>query len=368
VLDQQGQRYPEVSAESDVSALKTRVVGALAAHGDPDAAKRVKADAAQGIQSCDREDMEVRAEALSALVQADPAAASAVLRRILSRRDQCTVPLRRRAVYLLAREGAAGGITDLLQVAKNDPDASVRADAVGRLAQIPGDSTVRALEQLLAGSNDEHIQRAAVQALRHSDNPEAGRILRRVIEREDLPEEVRAEAIRSLARRGCCGPFVVRINGQVGTPRRNEPGLTEGDASYLRSLYDKTTSRSLKATILETLAGSGGGSTDQWLMSIVRNPNEDLRSRVAALSRLRRSDAPVEELAKLYDALSERELRYSLIGMLGEREEPAATDKLIEIARAGTDPALRRSAIGALARKKDPRTTKLLLELVEKEK
>jgi HEAT repeat protein len=101
-------------------------------------------------------------------------------------------------------------------------------------------------------------------------------------------------------------------------------------------------------------------------MSIVRNPNEETRYRQAAMSRLRRSDVALDELGKLYDNLSERELRAEIIRIIGQREEPAATDKLLEIARTGTDPNLRRAAISALARKNDPRTTKLLLELVEK--
>ena len=77
-------------------------------------------------------------------------------------------------------------------------------------------------------------------------------------------------------------------------------------------------------------------------------------------------DAETDDLGKLFDALSERELRYAVVSQLAGRDDSAATDKLIEIARSGTDPQVRRQAISALARKKDPRTTKLLLELLEK--
>jgi hypothetical protein len=101
-------------------------------------------------------------------------------------------------------------------------------------------------------------------------------------------------------------------------------------------------------------------------MAIVRNSNEELRYRSAALARLRRADVPIEELGRLYDALTERELRATMVAILGVREEPEATDKLLAIAKTGTDPSIRRMAINALARKKDERTTKLLLELVEK--
>jgi HEAT repeat protein len=142
--------------------------------------------------------------------------------------------------------------------------------------------------------------------------------------------------------------------------------LSDADVTALRAVYDKTQSRAVKNAILETIGSSGTAGGDQWLMSIVRNPNEETRYRQAAMSRLRRSDVALDELGKLYDNLSERELRAEIIRIIGQREEPAATDKLLEIARTGTDPNLRRAAISALARKNDPRTTKLLLELVEK--
>jgi HEAT repeat protein len=138
---------------------------------------------------------------LSALVQADPAGATPVIRRTLARRDECSVPLRRRAVYLLGREGVGGTPEDMIGVAKDDPDASVRADALSRLAQMPGDPPVRMLEQLLAPSADERTQRAVIYALRNSSSTEATRILRATIEREDLAESARAEAVRTLGRR-----------------------------------------------------------------------------------------------------------------------------------------------------------------------
>jgi len=357
LLDEQREKYPSAADEREVGSLVTRVVAALAARGDGDAAARLRQGASEGAQSCDREDMEVRSEALSALVQSDPAAAGTVLRRILARRDECSVSLRRRAVYLIGREGIGGGSAELMEVAKNDPDQQVRVDAISRLAQMPGGNTAAGLEQLFAGTNDEHSQRAILQALRFVDQAEAGRILRRAIEREDLSEAVRIEAVRSFGRNCCSGR---EKHGQT------ENRIGESDAAYLRSLYEKSRSRNIKAAVLETLARVGGPANDQWLMGIVRNGNEDLRYRNAALTRLQRADISVDELSKLYDALSERELRAALVEILGNREEAAATDKLIDIAKTGTDPTIRRRAIGVLSRKKDPRTTKLLLELVEK--
>ena len=364
VLDEQRQQYPEAVEDPDVTGLTTRVLGALASRGNTAASTRLRQQSQQGVSSCDREDIEVRSEALSALVQSDPASAAPVLRRILARRDECSAPLRRRAVYLLGREGVGGTAEDLVGVAKNDPDPSVRSDALSRLAQMPGDGPVRQLEVLLTTGTDERTQRAALNALRNSDHPEAAAILRRAIAREDLPDQVRADAIRSLGRRKT---VVYAVQGQHVSPRRADAVLSPEDMTMLRGLYEKTSSRVIRSAILETMASASGPAGDQWLASVVRNQNEDLRYRSAALGRLRRNDVAIEELSRLYDALSERELRSELIRILGARPEPAATDKLIEIAKSGTDPVIRRAAINALGRKDDPRTTKLLLELVEKQ-
>ena len=364
VLDDQRQQYPDAVEDPDVAGLTTRVLGALAARGNTTAATRLRQQNQQGVSSCDREDIEVRSEALSALVQSDPAGAAPVLRRTLARRDECSAPLRRRAVYLLGREGVGGTAEDLVGVAKNDPDPSVRSDALSRLAHMPGDGPVRQLEVLLTTGTDERTQRAALSALRNSDHPDAAAILRRAIGREDLPDQVRADAIRSLVRRN---KMVYAVQGQHVNPRRAQDVLSTEDITLLRGLYEKTSSRVIRSAILETMASASGPAGDQWLASVVRNQNEDLRYRSAALGRLRRSDVAIEELSRLYDALSERELRSELIRILGARPEPAATDKLIEIAKTGTDPVIRRAAINALGRKDDPRTTKLLLELVEKQ-
>lgn len=365
VLDEQRQKHPAAADDAEVSGLTARVLGALAARGNGTARQRLEQQAASGVQSCDREDMEVRAEALSALVRSDPASAAPVLRRTLARRDTCSTPLRRRAVYLLGREGVGGTAEDLLEVATNDPDRSVRSDALGRLAQFPGEVPVRLLDRLLTSSSDEATQRAVLMALRRSEHPEADQILRRAIEQTDLSERVRADAIRTLLRRSAAA---VTVTGQRATvSRKDDLALSNEDAALLRGLYARSDSRAVKSAILETLARGGGTANDQWLAELVRNTNEDLRYRTMALSRLRRSDIPVAELSRLYDSLSERELRNELIRILGSREEPEATDKLFEIARTGTDPSVRRNAINALSRKKDERTTRLLLELVEKQ-
>jgi HEAT repeat protein len=373
ILDELVKQSSIAAEDPDVAALMTRVVGTMASRGNAEAAERLRQDANRGAASCDREDMQVRETALSALVQNDPDGSLPVLRRILGRRDECSIPLRRRAVYLLGKDADASRVDEVLEIAKNDPSREVRSDAISRLAQIPGEASTDVLEQFLTSNADEFTQRSVIQALRGREDAPAGRIIRRAVEREDLPEQVRVDAIRGLASSPCCVATVAPrlsvtgapIPGRLTTPR-SQITLSDSDVSLLRRVFDKTTSRTIKTAVVETMARGGGPATDGWLIGLVRNSNEDLRFRTAALGRLRRAETPIDSLSKLYDALTERELRLTLLRVLSERDEAAATDKLIDVVKTGTDPTIKREAISMLSRKKDPRTTKFLLELVEK--
>ena len=349
-LKAQQDRYPDAASDPDAATLRTRVYAALAARGDAQAATALRAANATG-ETCDKEDMEVRAEALNALAQLDAPEARPTLKKVLARRDECSVTLRRRAVYILGRNGTEESAADLLEVAKNDPDAGVRSDAIMLIARSPGAATVKTLEQLFNESSDPRTREAALSALRAKGGPEAKRVLRAIIEKSDLPERTRAEAVLQLAS--------LSTNGEVAEG-------SQEDAVFLRGMYGKTDSRTIKAAILMGVARIGGAASDQWLMTIAKNREEDSSLRREALSRIKTSSLSIDELSKLFDALSERELRSAVVSQLARRDDPAAVDKLIEIVRSGTDPQIRRQALAALTQKKDPRTMKLLLELVEK--
>jgi HEAT repeat protein len=343
VLEQQN-RYSKEEIQADAAALATRIRGALAMRGDRDAARAVERAAQGNGQPCDKEEIDVRVEALSALSQMDGETVVPILRRVLARRDECSAQLRRRALSILGRRGDTAAVATFVSVAKSDPDQTVRAEAIGYLARQPGDRVVDALEELLRTSTDERVQRSAVRALAHHESPRARRSLRALIERTVVPEQLRREAIGSFERERS----------------------SADDAAYIRSLYGRLESEKLKEAVINAAARLGGADNEQWLANLVKNPNEPMQLRAAALSRLGRTTLPIAEFSKMYDAATERGIREQVMNVLAYRKEPEATDKLIEIARAGTDPQLRRLAINYLTRKNDPRTQKLLLEILDK--
>jgi HEAT repeat protein/TolA-binding protein len=329
--------------DTDVEGLRTRIRGALAMRGNDDAASDVERSARQAGSSCDQEDLMVRVEALNALSQMDAAAALPILRHVLDRREDCLVELRRRAIFMLARRGDAEATSLLISSAKNDPSTTVRAEAVSYLPRMPGDAGLAALEDILRTSDDERIQRAAVRGLMSSESPAARASLRGLLERRDASETLRMQVLEAYSNRS-----------------------TPDDAAYLRSLYRNSDSERMRMAIIGAVARIGGKDNQDWLTGIVRNTSESSQIRSAALQRLSRSDLPISDIGRLYDAADSRSMREQLISALASRKEPEATDKLIDIARNSTDLEMRRLAINYLSRKNDPRTTKLLMELIEK--
>lgn len=334
--------------DSDIAALYARVNGALAQRGDADAAKKINGIVSQaGSAPCDQEDVQVRTEALNALSQMDPTSATPILRRVLERKDDCSANLRRSAVFMLGRRADADAASILTGVAKSDPNTNVRIEAINFLPRMPGDASLTTLEEILRGDQDERIQRAAVRALMSSDNPKAKSSMRSLIDRKDASLNLRIEAVNS-----------------IGGDR-----ATTEDAAYLRSLYARADNDRLKDAIIGAVSRMGGAENDQWVLGIVRNPNESSSLRSAALSRYSRSTTvSIADLSKLYDTAESYDLRSRVVSILGNRKEPEATDKLIDIAKTSTVVSLRKEAINALARKNDPRTTQLLLDIVDGKK
>lgn len=329
----QAQSVSGRGSEVDIPALRTRVLGALAARGDRDAAAQIEREAATRTNSCDREEVSVRAEALNALGQMDIAAAMPTIRKVLASRDECTVELRRRALMMVGRQPGTEGTSIILDVAKNDPDASIRGEAMRWLPRVAGDAAVPQLEELLRTSADEQGQRAAISALGAIDSDAARRAVRAIIERNDANERVRYEAILSLSR------------------DRENRAVSPDDMSYLRGLYAKMPTPRLKEAVLTSVSRVPSTENEQFLLGIARNVNEQPSLRASALQRLGRMESvKVSDIASLYEVADSRSMREQILSALSQRKENEAVDKMIEIARRDTDPQIRRYAVNLLGR------------------
>ena len=328
--------------ENDATQLAARIATVLSQRGLANDAA-VKRALAAGANSCDVEDQQVRAEALSALMQSDPEMARQSAAKILTRKDECSVPLRRSAVALVANKRDEAAAAALIPIAKSDPSLQVRGAAIDYLGRMPGDAALNALQELATSADDESIQRAAGRAIAASDNPRARTALRALVDMKDAPLALRVSAIDAFGRNS-----------------------TAEDGAWLRAVYGRTTEPRIKSAIVRAVGRVGGDANDQWLSALVGNEDEPMEARMSALDQAGRS-MDVTALGKLYDGATQRQVRQTVVDLLSSRKEPAAVDKLIDIAKNGTDPGMRRAAISALARSKDPRAQKLLLDLVDHE-
>ena len=422
-LDDRKARFPRARNPEEAEVLATRIGGALAARGDRSASNRVRENATAAAASCDNEEAQVRASALSVLMRNDPEAAMPLLVRVLDRKDDCSVSLRKNAVMLIGTKGDAVSKNKLADVARSDPSTEVRADAIGYLAKVSGDEVVGALEAVIRNeSEEENVQRAAVRALGSHESGRARSAIRALVERSSAPERLRLEAISTFDRNATSGfNYSYACNGSECTPVAPGQGFSGGtvvsprpaqapvattrptvvsvpgsragqaamiadastieairfansesdrrispdDAAWLRGVYPRLETPRLKSRAVAVLSRAADEPTLMWLMDLIQREEEPTDVRATVLSRLGR-ELPIAQLNRLYDGAASRTVRSQIIQVLGNRKEPEATDKLIEIVRGGTDPQLRRSAISALNSKKDPRTTQLLLELIDR--
>jgi HEAT repeat protein len=290
----------------------------------------------------------VKVEALNALSQMEPPRALPMLRKVLERKDECSIQLRRNAVFMLGRRGDPESANLLIATAKSDPSPSIRNEAISWLPRLPGDVGVNSLEDILRNEQDEGIQRAVVRALTQSDNQKARSSMRGLIDRKDASVNLRVEAINSF----------------------NADHATNDDAAYLRGLYGKADNDRVKEAVINAVARIGGPENDAWVMNLAKNTSEPSQFRSVAISRLIRSNSiSIADLGKMYDAADSRNIRSQIIGVLERRKEPEATDKLVEIVKNGaTEMALRSQAIAALGRKNDPRTVQLLQDIFDGKK
>jgi HEAT repeat protein/TolA-binding protein len=331
------------ASDNDAVNLYIRVNSALAQRGDRAAADVVAKAAQSGANTCDREDMDMRAEALNALAQMDWPSALPQIKKVLEKKDECSVQLRRRAVFLLGRKGDTESATLLGVAVKSDPSVSVRSDAITWLPKLQGDAGVASLEDLLRTEQDESIQRAAVRALVASDNAKARTSMRALIERKDAPIGLRLEAIQSF----------------------NNERTTADDAAYLRSLYARADNDRIKESIVRALGRIGGPENDAFVLGIIKNANEPSQVRTAAISQMMSKNMSIADIGKLYDAADARNIRMQLVNLLERRQEQEAADKLYDIAKNSTDQQVKMQAFNALVRRKDERTKQLLNDIVD---
>ena len=195
-------------------------------------------------------------------------------------------------------------------MARNDPDAEVREQAVFWLSQVNSPTAVAALDSILRSSNDPELQEKALFALSQQDSPKATQALR-------------AYAIAGERAGGDAGEGGVLAGPAGGHGEHRVP------AHAVRPHHERG------AQGADPLRGGAVGQRrgQAWLLEVAQNPKESIEARKQALFWAAQNGASIASLSKLYGQLQDQELKEQLIFVLGQSNDPAAVTKLLEIAR-----------------------------------
>ena len=343
-LDEQQSRFPRAATIADAKLLAIRIRGQLAQQGDVKSAEAVSRAATQS-RPCVRDDndSEIRAAAMNALLQMDAEGALPIIKQVLARRDECSIALREKAVFLLSQKRSSETESILIDVVNNDPSRSVRLQAVFWMGQVKTDRAAAALEGIATSSSDVELRAKAIHALHEHGSPRASALLRRLAESVQTPAQVRDQAIFWLGQR-----------------------RTAENAEFLRGLFGRVGrgDDEIRKKILFSLSQMKGLGNDRWLLGIATETaySEDLRGH--ALWTAGQAGVPGSDLAALYDRLGEVHLKEKLIWVLSESRDRVATDKLIEIAQKDNDVEMRKKALFWLGQKNDPRVRQILTDIL----
>lgn len=348
-LDAQRAKFPRAKTIADAEELAIRVRGVLAQQGDVDAAEAVSRAASRN-KPCvrgDDNDSDIRAAAMNALLQMDAQGALPIIKQVLQKRDECSVALREKAVFLLSQKQSSETETMLIDVVRNDPSPSVREQAVFWMGQVHTDKAAAALEEIATSSPDMRLREKAIFALHQHGSPRGAALLRRFAESSGTPEPVREQAIFWLGQR-----------------RSSE------NAEFLRALFGKLgpgeANDDLRKKVLFSLSQMRGFGNDRWLLGIALDTSHSQDVRGHALWTAGQAGIPGSELVSLYDRLKDDEVKEKLIWVLSESRDAAATDKLVEIAQKDPDREMRKKALFWLGQKNDPRVQKILMDIITK--
>ena len=142
LLDAQIDRFPSAPSNRESRTLLTQVQGKLAKLGRPGDVAKIGDIARDTAGRCDDDGQEMRLAALQALLQMNSSEAMPILKNVLARRDECSVELRRKAVFLVAQHQTSETESILLSTARSDPDSEVREQAVFWLSNVRSDRAI----------------------------------------------------------------------------------------------------------------------------------------------------------------------------------------------------------------------------------
>ncbi|HYY98533.1 MAG TPA: HEAT repeat domain-containing protein [Pyrinomonadaceae bacterium] len=286
----------------------------------------------------EREDKDLREAAAHAVgLSRDEAALSAIQSLYASVADG---DVRAALVHSAANnENEAAASEFLLRVARTDRDNDVKAQAIHRLGQFDTEQIVDELMKIYAADRAEDVRQGVLHALSQMANARAhARLLEIARSGDDI--ESRVQAIHWLGQRG-------------GAETLDE----------LMSIYNADRNTEIRQKVLHSLSQMDDPRAQAKLSEIART-SDDPEVRQQAIHWIgQRGEAALDELAKLYQAERDTEVKSQILHAYSQIDSPRAVDRLFEAARGGENGELRQQAIHWLGQKAGERVIEGLRDI-----
>jgi HEAT repeat protein len=274
----------------------------------------------------EREDKDLREAAAHAVgLSRDEAALSAIQGLYAAVADG---EVRAALVHSAAHnENEAAASAFLLRVARADRDNDVKAQAIHRLGQFDTEQIVDELSKIYAADRAGDVRQAVLHAFSQMGNERAhARLLEIARSGDDV--ESRTQAIHWLGQRGGAGTL-----------------------DELMSIYNADRNTEIRQKVLHSLSQIDDPRAQSKLSEIARTA-DDPEVRQQAIHWIgQKGEAALDELAKLYQAERDDEVKSQILHAYSQIDSPRSLDRLFEAARGGENGELRQQAIHWLGQK-----------------
>lgn len=275
------------------------------------------------------DDEELKLLALDSLLNTNAERALPLLEEFLKSGN--SPRLKDRALFVLSQSEAPRARAILLGIAQGATNPDLQRKAVKYLGMSGDAASLKALEQIYAGTQELAVKRAVIEAYVVADDRKGVFAVARV---EKSPE-LRREAVHAL-------------------------GALEGE-SELRQLYSAEASPQLREEILDALVAADAGEA---LLDLART-EKDARLRAAAVRNLGalEGDATGTALLALYGSEKDGGVRRAVLEAFVAQDNCSA---LVQIGRSEKEPAMRRAVVEHLSALECKEATDFLLEILKK--
>lgn len=139
--------------------------------------------------------------------------------------------------------------------------------------------------------------------------------------------------------------------------------IEPADATFLQRLY-ASVDDALKQRIFLALSHADDPKIQDWMLDVVTDSSQSMRTRKQALFWAGQGDAPTAKLVGIYARLTNPELKRHMAFVLSQRHDAASLDELMTIARQDPDREVRKQALFWIGQSHDPRAIRFIQDLV----